>query len=211
MGGENGEISLSPWSAVGNDSYSLFGSSVASAGDVDNNGYEDIIIGAPGLSGIGYAYVYLNSSSGLAGTPTWSKSNLQAGAKFGSSVAGMGDVNHDGYDDILVGAPSAKNDNEEVVGCVYLYHGSASGLGSDYDWKYCGDQVGGLFGATLTFMENMDNDFSQTSDFLVGMPNYSASSEQKSRCNFSLFFGSTTKDTGVSDYFEMTTRKAIRD
>jgi len=202
LGGENGEINLlSSWVPVGIDSYSMFGSSVAGAGDVDGNGYEDIIVGAPGLSGNGFAYVFLNSEVGLESSPSWSLTNFQAGAKFGAVVASMGDVNKDGFDDLLVGSPSARNNNDEIVGCVYLFHGSSSGINLNSDWKHCGDQVGGQFGATLTFVDDMDNDPDHTSDFLVGMPNYSESSEQRGA--IFLFFGSKSEETGVSNYFEM--------
>lgn len=74
------------------------GSSVASAGDVNGDGYDDIIIGAPGIS---KTYLILGKPDG------WTDANLStADASFGGgrSVASAGDVNGDGYDDILIGS-----------------------------------------------------------------------------------------------------------
>jgi hypothetical protein len=206
FGGKKEDISISPdWIATGIDSYSLFGYSVSSAGDVDGNGYPDIIVGSPGLTNFGYAYVFLNSISGLEDIPSITITNSQPGAKFGSSVAGIGDVNHDGFDDVLIGSPSAKNESEEVVGCVYLYLGSGGATSSDYqdyDWMHCGDQVGGLFGATVAAAGNMNNDPENLADFLVGMPNFSMSNEQRGA--IFLFFGSSSNPSGVDDYYEYT-------
>ena len=205
-GAEDGLSTTPAWAALGNANAELFGSAVANAGDVNGDGKDDIIIGAPRPGNptslqIGYAYVFYNSADGLSTTPSWSATNDQAGAWFGASVAGVGDVNQDGYDDVLIGAPYTKvliESKPESVGCTYLYLGSSGGLAATPAWSYCADQAGGKFGASVSPAGDMNEDIYP--DFLVGMPFYSVSNEHQGAVF--LFFGNSS---GVkSDYFETT-------
>ena len=91
------------------------GFSVASAGDVNGDGYGDVIVGAPlydaGETDEGAAFVFLGSASGIASGDARDRrraARVGSGrrASFGSSVASAGDVNGDGYDDVIVGAPA---------------------------------------------------------------------------------------------------------
>ncbi|MBK9226721.1 MAG: FG-GAP repeat protein [Ignavibacteria bacterium] len=86
-----------------------FGYSVSTAGDVNGDGYSDVIIGAYGFtnsqSGEGAAFVYHGSASGLSLTSNWNAEGNQVNANFGYSVTSAGDVNGDGYSDVIVGAP----------------------------------------------------------------------------------------------------------
>lgn len=110
------------------------GYSVASAGDINNDGFSDIICGAylaplPGTNA-GAAYVFLGNSSGISTTPIHRLSRDQSGAQLGSSVSGAGDVNGDGFSDIIIGAfrydfDTPANTNN---GVAYIYHGGAMGL-----------------------------------------------------------------------------------
>src|SRR5690606_14926750 len=81
---------------------SEFGVSVAAAGDVDGDGYGDLVLGAPGIR---RAYVYRGSAAGVSTSPITLVG--ASGSDFGRAVAGAGDVNGDGYADGLVGAPDA--------------------------------------------------------------------------------------------------------
>jgi hypothetical protein len=109
-----------------------FGESVASAGDVDGDGYGDVIIGAPSrlVEETSAAFVFHGSAQGIAdGGPATAQTVLLSTAPddFGFSVAGAGDVNGDGYDDVLVGAPAFAGGTSEE-GATYLYLGSAAGI-----------------------------------------------------------------------------------
>ena len=133
-GSESGPASNPDWQAVGERQYSLFGSSVAGAGDVNGDGYLDVIIGARGydsefVADIGAAYIYYGSESGLATTPGWKVVSDQAYSGFGISVAGLGDVNQDGYADVAVGAPKYSA-GESKEGAVFEFWNTASGTAS---------------------------------------------------------------------------------
>ncbi len=107
-------LATSPaWTAESDQVGARFGISVATAGDVNGDGYADVIVGAPeydnGVTNEGRAYVYLGDASGLATSPAWTAESRQAGSYFGGCVATAGDVNGDGYADVIVGASGYDN------------------------------------------------------------------------------------------------------
>lgn len=112
-----------------------FGASVDGAGDVNGDGFDDIIVGAPGYddgeNDEGAAFIFLGSSTGIVGTdPTTAHATIQGdqlSATMGNFVAGAGDVNDDGYSDVLVLAKDWDN-GQSNEGAVFVYHGSPSGI-----------------------------------------------------------------------------------
>ena len=117
---------------------------MATAGDVNGDGYADVIVGAPnydnGQTDEGRAFVYHGSASGLSTTANWTAESDQASAYFGYSVATAGDVNGDGYADVIVGAPNYDNGQTDE-GRAFVYHGSASGLSTTANWTAESDQA----------------------------------------------------------------------
>ena len=103
----------------GNSANDEFGYAMKSAGDVNADGFDDIIVGArwEDNSGTnsGTAWVY----SGKNYTVLYMKNGDTQYDHLGTSVSGAGDVNADGYADILVGAP----DEREGEGTAYLILG----------------------------------------------------------------------------------------
>jgi hypothetical protein len=115
------------WSVGG-----YFGHAVSAAGDVDNDGHSDVIVGGSG----NLIFVY----SGATGATIFGIANSTAG--FGLSVSGAGDVNNDGFDDVIVGAHQAGN----YSGSAFVYSGATASLisqwsgttGSNFGWSVSG-------------------------------------------------------------------------
>jgi len=114
-------LATSPsWTAAGEATGDSFGWSVATAGDVNGDGYSDVVVGAYGhTSYTGKAYLYLGGASGLSASASWTAAGEAANNCFGWSVATAGDVNGDGYSDVIVGAYG----HTTSTGKAYLYFG----------------------------------------------------------------------------------------
>jgi hypothetical protein len=126
-GSASGLSTTAAWTAEGEQPGAGFGSSVATAGDVNNDGFSDVIVGAyqhyNGQDYVGGAYLYLGSAAGLATTAAWMAEGAQANGQFGVAVATAGDVNGDGFSDVIVGAVGYDN----FVGRAFVYYGCGDG------------------------------------------------------------------------------------
>ena len=104
----------------------LFGTDASAAGDVNGDGYDDIIVGAWTPEA---AYVYHGGPSGidLATETELTANDLFTSDKFGQVVSTAGDINGDGYDDVIVGSPW-DGEHGSRAGAAHLYYGSAAGI-----------------------------------------------------------------------------------
>jgi hypothetical protein len=172
-GGPGGITTTPAWIGESNQAQANFGWSVAGAGDVNGDGYGDVIIGAyrysNGQDSEGRAFVYLGSSTGLLGTPSWTAESNQAVASFGWSVGGAGDVNGDGFSDVIVGANLYDN-GQSNEGRAYVYHGSASGLSTSAAWTAESNQALADFGVAVASAGDVNGD--GYSDVIVGADGY---------------------------------------
>ncbi|MCK6477525.1 MAG: FG-GAP-like repeat-containing protein, partial [Phycisphaerales bacterium] len=134
-----------------------FGTSVASAGDVNGDGYGDVIVGAPTSGGSGGAFIYFGTSAGLNTAAGWIKTGTPF---FGISVASAGDVNGDGYSDVIVG------ENNKASS----FYGSPVGPGADPDWAAFSDEGDSLFGTCVSSAGDVNGD--GYSDVIVPAPDY---------------------------------------
>jgi hypothetical protein len=161
------------WIAESNQAYSDFGNSVASGGDVNGDGYDDVIVGAPsfdnGQENEGRAYVYHGSATRPSLTPDWTAESDQPKANYAGSVAGAGDVNGDGYDDVIVGAHTYDNEHGDE-GRAYVYHGSADGLSLTANWIAESDQNAARFGSAVGGAGDVNGD--GYDDVIVGAEFY---------------------------------------
>ncbi|MFN6541380.1 MAG: beta strand repeat-containing protein [Nostoc sp. EkiNYC01] len=126
----------------GINSNDFSGSSVSSAGDINGDGIDDVIIGARdaspnGKSGAGSSYVVFGSSSGfstqlnlssLNGSNGFVINGINANDFSGISVSSAGDINGDGFDDLIIGASGADPNAQERAGSSYVVFGSSSGF-----------------------------------------------------------------------------------
>jgi len=148
-GGAGGVSDTHAWMASSGNKGSLFGSAVDSAGDVNGDGYDDVIIGAyrynNGQPEEGAVFVYYGSSAGLSLAPGWMVESNVKETQLGCSVGGAGDINRDGYDDVVVGAKTLTN-GQETEGAVYVYYGSPAGLKTSIGWSYESNQPGAMLG-----------------------------------------------------------------
>jgi hypothetical protein len=174
LGNSNGQFSTVAQTLGGTELSGLFGFSVASAGDLNKDGNEDVIIGAPGEGVGGRAYVYLGSGSGLSATPSQTLDPGISGAHFGYSVAGAGKVNNDLYADVIVGAYSAG-----TGGRAYIYHGSAAGVNTTVAQTLTSGQAGANFGISVS--GNIDINKDGYADVLVGADGYDGGQSAEGR------------------------------
>ena len=118
----------------------VVGSAVSSAGDVNGDGFDDVIVAGYGTSvptSAGATYVIFGKANGFAKSLTLGALNGTDGFKItgaaqgdysGRSVAAAGDVNGDGFDDIIIGASGRRPDGTFQTGAAYVVFGKASGF-----------------------------------------------------------------------------------
>lgn len=159
--GSNAGPTHSSWTFRGDQAFDQFGAALASAGDVNGDGFDDLIVGAPAHDGAeideGRVYLFLGSPAGLGDAPDWTASGEQARAAFGAAVASAGDLDGDGYADIIVGAPGHGN-GQDAEGRAYVFLGSPDGLSSSPDWFGEIDQGGAFFGSAVAGAGDVDGD-----------------------------------------------------
>ena len=174
-GSPSGLATAADWAGEGGQVGALFGSSVASAGDVDGDRYSDLVVGASqhddGETDEGAAFVFAGSPAGLAAVPIWTGHGDQAGAQYGASVASVGDVDGDGFGDLLIGAPFY-DDPEQDEGAAFLYIGSSAGPAVVASWTGQGDQALAWYGYSVGAAGDVNGD--GYGDVVVGAPLYDA-------------------------------------
>jgi len=179
LGSPTGLIATPSITLTGEAAADAFGRAVYSAGDVNGDGYGDVIVGAPGYNyGQGKVYVYLGSPPGLIATPSTTLTGEQSYDYFGFPIASAGDVNGDGYGDVIVGAPYHSNGIGISTGRVYVYLGSPTGLSATPGINLTAEVGGYLFGASLSSADINGDGYG---DVIVGAPNSGA---------VSVYFGS---------------------
>ncbi|MFO1038999.1 MAG: hypothetical protein U1E45_19325 [Geminicoccaceae bacterium] len=219
--------------AAGNGGFKLPGQSagdgaggaVSSAGDVNGDGYADLLIGAPdndaGGDSAGAAYVVFGHGGAFAATVDLNtiatglggfKIQGQTGTDFaGSAVSSAGDVNGDGYTDLLVGA-FGNDSGADLAGAAYLVYGKASGFGAVVDLDQVAGGIGGfkiqgeaatdLAGRAVSAAGDVNGD--GYDDILVGAPLANAGATDAGAAYLIYGFATPPKPTAGADVLQGT-------
>uniref|UniRef100_A0A6Q2WQE2 Integrin alpha-2 domain-containing protein n=1 Tax=Esox lucius TaxID=8010 RepID=A0A6Q2WQE2_ESOLU len=155
---------------------SYFGYAVA-ATDINNDGLDDLVVGAPmfmrrGSAGqrweeVGRVYVFLQRQPLLFEPGQPHLAGSQAYGRFGSSLAPLGDLNQDGFNDIAIGCPFGGDDQQ---GLVFIYNGHANGVKNTPTQTLAGQWACGAFPASFGFALRGNTDLDQNGypDLIVG-------------------------------------------
>lgn len=150
-----------------------YGSTVAGAGDVDGDGYDDVLVGAgwQGSTYAGAAYLVHGSASGVDASDeeVLGSSTAESYAYFGNAVSGAGDVNGDGYADVVIGAYGSNTAMLDDVGAAYVFEGSATGVDLDSEIALLASDgtAYDYFGISVAGVGDVDGDGHD--DVLVGV------------------------------------------
>jgi hypothetical protein len=149
------------WTWTSDTAAARLGTAVSTAGDVDGDGYSDVLVGAPGWSDGtstgGRALAFLGSRLGLSTSPAWILDGTAAGDELGAAVSTAGDVNADGFSDVLVGAPFASR-GETNEGAALVFLGSLAGLATTPLVVLESDEPGALLGAVVAHAGDVNGD-----------------------------------------------------
>ncbi|KAJ8924151.1 hypothetical protein NQ315_006935 [Exocentrus adspersus] len=140
---------------TGEEFGSYYGSALLAV-DTDNDGLDDIFVGAPTGAGAswdeGYVYFYgtveskLKSYVKLVG-------GKKTGARFGTSIVSLGDIDLDSYVDVAISAPN----EDDGVGAVYIYRGGKTGINQVYSQRLSPLDFPGRFGSVRGFGQGLSN------------------------------------------------------
>lgn len=171
FGGVTGVSAIPTNALMGEQVDAQFGREIAPAGDVNGDGYADVVVGtifatSAGRTQAGRMWLYLGGPSGLQPMParTWDGATTQA--FFGNQVVGLGDVNGDRLGDIAASAPYANERSLELNGAAYVFLGSRSTLAMDAATVLPGPTSGASFSEGIAFVGDVTGD--GYADFAVG-------------------------------------------
>ncbi|MGE0886820.1 MAG: Ig-like domain-containing protein [Blastocatellales bacterium] len=181
---------FSIWGAAGplpqsvSDDGDALGTSVVT-GDLNGDGISDVAVGAPGANGVGFdngkVYVFFGRANLLAALDlAKDKADVEilgeaGGDRFGSTLA-IGDVNGDGKNDLIIGAPRADSKDFPDAGKVYVVFGNLTGGTDDSITKLAGATIIGSqrslrFGSSLAVGRIAPKN-NTASDLIVGAPGF---------------------------------------
>ncbi len=192
--------------------FDFAGRSVAGAGDVNGDGRDDVIVGAEGAGNngrdaSGSAYVLYGSNAptdvdlAALGANGFRIDGAAAIDLAGASVAGAGDVNGDGRDEVIVGALGADNNGRNVSGSAYVVYGSSAptnidlfGMGAN-GFRIDGAAAGDLAGDSVSGAGDVNGD--GRDDVIVGAPNADNNSRNLSGSAYLVYGSSSTPATPI--------------
>ncbi|MGD8777844.1 MAG: T9SS type A sorting domain-containing protein [Ignavibacteria bacterium] len=167
---------------TGENSYDYFAYSVSSAGDVNDDGYDDVIVGAYGYSNYrGRSYIFYGGEN----MDNTADVIIDATDNFGCSVSYAGDVNNDGYDDVIIGADYYST----YIGRAYIFYGGEN-MDNTADVTIDGENSNDYFGRSVSYAGDVNND--GYDDVIVGTEEYSSSTGRAY-----IFYGAENMDNAA--------------
>ena len=146
----------------------FLGWSVAGIGDLDGDGVSDVLLGAPNASPSGLAQAgIVEVRSGGTGELLYRIDGAESAGYFGKTLASVGDVDGDGIDDFVVGAPGASPGGRSQAGSAFLF----SGVNGRLLYRFDGSAAFDEFGASVAGGGDFDGD--GTGDIAIGSPSAS--------------------------------------
>ena len=136
---------------LGDSAGDAFGTSFSAAGDVNADGFDDVIVGAPGDDAGGIDSGSAKVFSGVDGAVLHDLAGGSGAEAFGTSVSGAGDVNADTFDDVIVGAPLNDGTGTDAGKALVVSGADGSTL-----HVFHGAAAGDLFGASVGGAGNVD-------------------------------------------------------
>ena len=174
--GGPGTPSATPdWTATSGQKKSNFGHWSDGAGDVNGDGYDDVIVAAINYEDIlaeggeGRVFVYHGGPDGPSASPDWFGETNQMSANLGYCAAAAGDINNDGYADVVAGAKYYDNDYFDE-GSAHVWFGGPDGLETEKCWDGYGAQDNAYYGRFVGGACDFNND--GYDDFMVGAYRY---------------------------------------
>jgi hypothetical protein len=146
---------------LGDTREDLFGVSVSGAGDLDRDGFADLVVGAMSAKSSGSSSGFVRAFSGVTGNVLFTRWGA-AGDYLGVSVSGVGDVNQDGHDDFVAGAAINLSQGQKGYARVY------SGKDGSTLYTFRGDSNFDNLGASVSGAGDVDRD--GFPDIVVGIP-----------------------------------------
>ncbi|XP_006864071.1 PREDICTED: integrin alpha-4 [Chrysochloris asiatica] len=139
---------------------SYFGASICAV-DLNADGLSDLLVGAPMQSTIreeGRVFVYINSGVGavMNEMETELVGSDKYAARFGESIANLGDIDNDGFEDVAIGAPQ----EDDLRGAIYIYNGRVNGISTAFSQRIEGLQISdslSMFGQSISGQIDADN------------------------------------------------------
>ncbi len=201
----------------GNEILSFFGFSVSGAGDINGDGLADIIIGAEGSDvneqpDAGKSYVVFGTNESLEtinveeldGSNGFVINGINAGDLSGRPVSSAGDINGDGFDDLIIGAREADLEGNIASGESYLVFGTSTGFASSFNLSNLDNSSNGAifglgsagerFGSSVSSVGDFNGD--DIDDAIVGAP--FANIDGQSEAGRSLIVFGSTEVEGLS-------------
>lgn len=178
------------------------GIAISGVGDVNNDGFDDFLISAPGYdvsvdSDEGKVYLFFGKESGWEKNTNCSEADASflgesQNDEFGNSVTNGGDVNKDGYDDYLISS-IANAQGGNYAGKIYLFFGKNSGWSNNFncsnsDASFIGEFAGDYAGKSISGGGDINGDGYY--DFIIGAPSNDEYGDVSGKSY--IFFGKAT-------------------